>query len=104
MKLIMENWKRFLNEDEYDDDVKYAEQELAKMDRPERDDFVKGVRAGISRHLHPVEDEGAVEYVLEKAGMPGAEHLATLVMLFLDSPGILFDITENNPDEYEPLL
>jgi len=100
----MENWKRFLNEDEYDDDVKYAEQELAKMEPTQRKAFVKAVRAGISRQLHPVEDEGAVEDVLKKAGMPGAEHLATLVMLFLDQPGILFDITENNPDEYEPLL
>jgi hypothetical protein len=53
--------------------------------------------------LHPNE-EGAVEYVLEKAKQPGAEHLATLVMLFLDQPGILFDITQNKPDEYEPLL
>ena len=103
MKLIMENWKKFLNEDEYDDDVKYAEQELAKMDRTQRIDFVKAVRAGIRLNLHPNE-EGAVEYVLEKAGMPGAEDLATLVMLFLDQPGILFDITQNNPDEYEPLL
>ena len=103
MKLIMENWKRFLNEDEYDDDVKYAEQELAKMDRTERIDFVKAVQEAVGLHLHPNE-EGAVEYVLEKAKQPGAEHLATLGMLFLDQPGILFDITQNNPDEYEPLL
>ena len=90
MKLIMENWKRFLKEDE---DVDYAEQELAKMEPTQRNAFIEATREAIRDHLHPGE-EGALDYVLDRAGMPDAQHLAPLVSLFLDDPGVLFDIRQ----------
>ena len=93
MKLIMESWKRFLNEDEYDDDVNYAEQELAKMKPTQRKAFIKAVQEAVQLHLHPSE-EGVVEYVLDGAGMPKAKHLETLVRLFLGEPAILFDLKQ----------
>ncbi len=91
MKLIMENWKRFLNEDQ---DVDYAEAELAKMEPAQRIAFIEATQKAIRDHLHPSE-EGVVAYVLERAGQPGAEHLAPLVSLFLDDPGVLFDLRQN---------
>ena len=88
MKLIIENWKRFLKEDK---DVDYAESELAKMEPRQRMDFIEAVDKAVQLHLHPSE-EGAVEYVLDEAGMPKAKHLETLVRLFLGEPAILFDL------------
>jgi hypothetical protein len=91
MKLIMENWKRFLNEDEHVDDDDYAEQELRKMEPTQRKAFIEAVDKAVQLHLHSSE-EGAVEYVLDDAGMPGAKHLETLVRLFLGEPAILFGL------------
>ena len=100
MKLIMETWKRFLKEDK---DVDYAEFELAKMEPGQRMDFIEAVRDAIRLHLHPSE-EGDVEYVLDRAKQPAADHLAPLVSLFLDDPGVLFDITQkfdrDDDDDY----
>tara|TARA_Y100000310_G_scaffold107749_1_gene106177 strand:+ start:97 stop:411 length:315 start_codon:yes stop_codon:yes gene_type:complete len=89
-QLITESFRKFLKEDE---DIDYAEAQLTKMEPARRIAFIEATRKAIRDHLHPSE-EGVIDYVLDRAGQPGAEHLAPLVSLFLDDPGVLFDLRE----------
>ena len=89
-QLITESFRKYLKEDE---DIDYAEAQLTKMDPDARIAFIEAVQKAIRLDLHP-SVEGVVEDVLDQAKQPGADHLVPLVSLFLDDPGVLFDLRE----------
>ena len=112
MKLIMENWKRFLKEDKELDNAEYL---LSQMSIEARADIVRAVREAILGHAPPSEE--GVAFVRDRLGRHGdaeleenEEELVPMISLFLADPGAFtelrqkFDLGGVDPDDYEYAL
>ena len=108
MKLIMENWKRFLKEDKELDNAEYL---LSQMSIEARADIVRAVREAILGRAPPSEE--GVAFVLDRLGSHGdaeleenEEDLAPMISLFLADPGAFaelrqkLDLGEVDPDAH----